>query len=291
MKCKRFFMGIVSFIIFVLYVQTQEFNFQEYKGPYLGQKTPGLAPLRFKPEGFERGKYAEPVFLFFSEGRECLFTGDGGIYYTEIKNEKWTLPVNTNTYGGYADFAPNISRDGKKIIFNSLDRSLPEGIEKPRVAVWMAERARKGWSKPEYAGFSGMYATVSDEGNVYFTLRKDGVDCLAMRRFVCGEYQDMEIIPAPVFSDEYHDQHPCVAPDGSYLIFDSENRTKKNKCGLFVTFREHGDSWSEPVNLGDFIMQDNAAMARVTPDGKYLFYNDRNGDNWWVSTSILDELR
>jgi hypothetical protein len=136
-----------------------------------------------------------------------------------------------------------------------------------------------------------MYTTVSDKGNIYFTLRKDGVDCLAMRRYVDGEYKETEIIPAPVFSDDYHDQHPCITPDGSYLIFDSENRPKKSRCGLFVSFSMPDGSWIEPVNLSDFITQDNAAMARITADGKFLFFNDRNGDNWWVSTEILDELK
>lgn len=266
-------------------------GFSVLKGPYLGQIPPGKTPLRFKPEGFKRGQYAEPVFVFFSEGKECLFTASGGLFYTELKERMWTSPKNTYTYGGYADFAPNISPDGKKIFFNSLDRPLPEGVEKPRVAIWMAERINGGWSQSKYLGFSGMYATVSHEGNIYFTLRKDGVDCLAMRRFVNGKYQETEIIPSPVYSDEYHDQHPCIAPDGSYLIFDSENRPKKNRCGLFVSFKKKDDSWTEPVNLGDFITQDNAAMARITSDGKYLFYNDRNGENWWVSTEILEELK
>jgi hypothetical protein len=189
------------------------------------------------------------------------------------------------------DFEPNISPDGKRIFFNSIDRPLPEGVEKPRVAIWITERIKEGWSKPEYSGFSGMYVTVSDEGNIYFTMRKNGVDCLAMKRFVRGEYQEPEIIPAPVYSEKYHDQHPCIAPDGSYLIFDSENRPKKNRCGLYVSFRMPDASWTEPINLGDFITQDNAAMARITSDGKYVFYNDRNGDNWWVSTEIFETLK
>jgi hypothetical protein len=290
MKLKVRF-GIFTSIICVSGIYAQQADLPVLKGPYLGQTPPGKTPVRFQPEGFKRGQHAEPVFLFFSEGKECLFTGDGGLFYTEMKNGSWTRPVNTNTYGGYMDFEPNISPDGESIFFNSIDRPLPEGTEKPRVAIWMFERKNDGWSKPEYAGFSGMYVTVSKERNIYFTLRKDGVDCLAMRRIVDGEYKETEIIPPPVYSEEYHDKHPSIAPDGSYLVFDSENRPRKNRCGLYVSFRKHDGAWTEPVSLGDFIAQDNAAIARITSDGKYLFFNDRNGDNWWVSSEIVEVLK
>lgn len=41
-------------------------DFPVLTGPYLGQKPPGKTSLRFKPEGFKRDRYAEPVFLFSS---------------------------------------------------------------------------------------------------------------------------------------------------------------------------------------------------------------------------------
>jgi len=260
-KLKVNFVGVVLLIIFVSSIFAQQTDFPVLKGPYFGQKPPGQTPQRFKPEVFKRGKYAEPVFLFSADGRECIFTASGGIYFTELKNGIWTTPSNTNTYGGFTDFEPNLSPDGKRLFFNSLNRPLPAGIEKPRVPIFVSERTINGWTKPEYLGFGGMYATLSDKGNIYFTIRKDGVDCLAMKRFVNGKNQDTEIIPAPVYSKNYHDQHPCIAPDGSFLIFDSENRPKKNQCGLFISFKQPDGSWTEPVNLGDFIKQDNAALA------------------------------
>ena len=266
-KLKSILFIFLFFGIGIFYAHDETANSPVLNGSYLGQKPPGNIPKRFKPEGFKRGKYAEPVFLFYSCGKECLFTARGGLYYTGLKNGKWTSPTNTDTYGGYADFEPNISPDGKIIFFNSIDRPLPEGVEKPRVAIWMIERNQDGWSKPVYSGFSGMYVTVSNDRNIYFTLRKNGVDCLAVRRFIHSQYQDTEIIPKPEYSEKYHDQHPCIAPHGNYLIFDADNRPKRTRCGLYISFRKAEAFWTEPVNLGDFIKQDNAAMARITSDG------------------------
>jgi len=73
--------------------------------------------------------------------------------------------------------------------------------------------------------------------------------------------------------------------------FDSENRLTINGCSLFVTFKMGNDSWTEPYNLGEYIKQENAGIVRLSSNGQYLFYNDINGDNYWVSNDIIDDLK
>ena len=75
--------------------------------------------------------------------------------------------------------------------------------------------------------------------------------------------------------------HPFIAPDESFLIFDSDTRKTTGDCRLFISFRRTDDTWTNPVGLGDYITQ-GAVIARVTPDGKYLFFSNRNGA-WWIS--------
>ena len=266
-------------------------NVNSSGSPYLNQVPPGKTPKRFFPEEYISDMQYEPIFLFTINGTKCYYTSTKGLSYTELIHGSWSEPFDLNIYGEYMDFAPNISPDGTIIFFNSIDRPIPDGYTHPRVPIFKSEGLNKSWTKPEYIGFGGMYACSSYNKSLYFTYTERGVDCIALRTYRDGEYHDIEIIPSPVYSHQYVDRHPFIAPDESYLIFDSENRPKYNGCSLFVTFKIENNSWTEPINLGKFIRQDNAALARITSDGKYLFYNDVNGYNYWVSTDIIKDLR
>jgi len=259
-------------------------------GPYLGQKPPKLVPRKFEPFD-SRDTYQ---FAFFDDGRKCIISNKFQLFYTELHESKW-LAMKELDFGDYDNaglFGANISPDGKVLYYNSLDRPLPEGAEKPGCPIWVSSiEGETLLTHTRFIGFGGMYPSAASDGTLYFTLRKDGVDCIARRPHLNNEYKETEVVPPPVFSEGFHDQHPFIAPDESYLIFDSENRDKKNDCALFVSFRNKDGSWTEPVNMGDFIKQKNAAMARVTTDGKCLFYGDADGCTWWISTEIFEKLK
>jgi len=88
----------------------------------------------------------------------------------------------------------------------------------------------------------------------------------------------------------YEDCHPFIASDESYLIFDSDDRANENNCWLFISFRSEDGTWTNPVNMGSKIPIEKAALARVTPDGKYLFFKS-NGDIYWIDAGIIDAFR
>jgi hypothetical protein len=291
-KKKNLFLVAISLLMISGYPQENknEYDFSALTGPYLGQKPPDLVPKRFDP--FDSKDLNE--FIFFDNGRKCIISKKFQLFYTEAHDKKW-LALKRLDFGNYNNaglFGANISPNGKIIYYNSLDRPLPEGVEKPRCPIWVSLiEGEKALAQTRFIGFGGMYPTATSEGTLYFTLRKDGVDCIARREYYNNEYRETEIVPPPVFSEKFHDQHPFIAPNESYLIFDSENRSKKNGCALFVSFKKPDGSWTEPTNMGVFITQKNAAMARVTTDGKYLFYGDADGYTWWISTKIFEKLK
>ncbi|MCU0455501.1 MAG: hypothetical protein MUE74_04290, partial [Bacteroidales bacterium] len=95
---------------------------------------------------------------------------------------------------------------------------------------------------------------------------------------------------------------PFISPDNTYLIFTRliEKEKAPPQMNLFVSFRNKTGNWTEAQNLTDkislsvqtpFVMM---SAARVTPDGKYLFFCYFNGSGhmvYWVSTKIIDKLR
>jgi hypothetical protein len=96
----------------------------------------------------------------------------------------------------------------------------------------------------------------------------------------------------------YDDWHPCIAPDESYILLDSNRPGSYQGEGtfdLYVCFKMRDGSWGEAINLGEQlnIKADNI-VAYISPDGKYLFYNSMNGNTWdiyWVDSRIIDDLR
>jgi hypothetical protein len=79
--------------------------------------------------------------------------------------------------------------------------------------------------------------------------------------------------------------HPCIAPDGSYLLFDVEGGTH-----LYVSFRTADGSWGDAIDLTQHGFDPMAGGAYVSPDGKYLFFALRD-DIWWVDASVIEDLR
>ncbi|WP_199912800.1 PD40 domain-containing protein [Aquimarina aquimarini] len=66
--------------------------------------------------------------------------------------------------------------------------------------------------------------------------------------------------------------HPYIAPDESYLMWGAE-KEGEHGADIYISFRQKDDSWGAAISIGDKI---NTGIyeqgARVTPDGKYLFF-------------------
>ena len=86
------------------------------------------------------------------------------------------------------------------------------------------------------------------------------------------------------FQNENRTAHPCISPDGSYIIFD------KNGTSLYVSFRNMDNEWGKPIDLTKHGFHPEAGIASISPDGKYLFFGKRD-DIYWVRTKIIEDLK
>ena len=60
--------------------------------------------------------------------------------------------------------------------------------------------------------------------------------------------------------------HPFIAPDESYLIWDSEREGGHGASDLYISFRQKDGSWGSAINMGDKVNSDKwDAYASVTP--------------------------
>jgi hypothetical protein len=257
-------------------------------GPYIGQKPPGTTPEVFAPGIVSDPSFFEYSGTFSPDGNEYYFnriTDDSqrGLLFTKVVNGQWTAPEPLALTAGYPAGEPHVTLDNERLYF-MWERPAPEG--KPGwPAYWAVERTADGWSEPHYAG-QGMFLSSSLDGQIYTTdmssSKTNRKTYLARVTVADGVFASYERLAIPNLSGSH--AHPCIAPDGSYLLFDVDG------SHLFVSFRKADGTWGEAIDLTKHGFDALAGGACVSPDGKYLFFGLKD-DIWWVHSGVIEELR
>lgn len=287
MKRRDLAIAYLIFILILLAGCSQNDNFSGLKSPYLGQKPPGTTPEVFAPRLVSTKDHKEFSCTFSPDGREFYFNRSGNIMMCRYVENEWKAPVRASFDTDFMDHEPHITADGSKLYF---------GSNRQGYGIWMAERMGNTWGEPVPVG-SGMYVTTSRNGNIYLTSFEGKDGSLVQTKLEEGKFSEFIHLKGGVNSP-YDDWHPCIAPDESYILFDSNRPGSHQGEGtfdLYVCFKMRDGSWGAAINIGEKlnIMADNI-VAYISPDGKYLFYNSMNGDTWdiyWVDARIIDELR
>ena len=259
------------------------------ENPYLGQEPPGSTPERFAP-GLVSTEHYEYGGTFSQDMKEFYLIKDGGTYeestFVVIKyeNEQWTESIVSSRVG-----QPVISPDGKIMHLGRRYKELTDN----------------GWSEIKYldAPFNElliMRLSSSANGTYYFDTYDNNDPSFPIRysRLVDGKREDPKELGASINTGK-NVNHPFIAPDESYLIWDAEREGGYGDSDIYISFRKQDGSWGEAINLGDKINTSAwEASASVTPDGKYLFFNRNVGsddyedvDIMWVDAQFIEELR
>jgi hypothetical protein len=322
MKYRAIYIGILLSIIFSCHARQDEFPV--LKGPYLGQKPPGMIPEIFAPGIISTG-YDERIAAFTPDGKEFYYVLYGAphmiILFTKEENGRWTKPRVTpfsDKYG--SEF--NISPDGNKIVFASFQPLDNQGAESEIGHTWIVERKGAGWSEPKplRPALFG-YPSLSLAGNLYFNPRREdgmGGEDVYVSKLIDGEYTEPENLGEQVNS-EMDEVDPFIAPDESYLIFLRRDREGFGGFDLFISFRKDDGSWTRAKNMGEPINSSASELCpSVSPDGKYFFFTSYRsihkpysekpltyeekirilnspgnglGDIYWVDAKIIKKLK
>ncbi len=253
-------------------------------GPYLGQELPGEVPVVFAPGIVSLPAYTEFSGTFASNDSEYYFyrfseVTTATIYQCVVVDSGWTAPEPVDFSAGYPAFEPCITYDNASLYFNwQRGSTLPE--------VWVTTRESAGWTEPQRAG-QGMFVSSDSMGNIYVTdmssLYIDGKTYLAKVTLNNGLFESYQRIN---ISAHYGAQaHPCIARDGSYIIFDVQGGSY-----MYVSFRKPDGTWDVAIDLTAHGFDPSAGGATLSPDGKYLFFF-LNGDIWWVDAQVIEKLR
>ena len=113
--------------------------------------------------------------------------------------------------------------------------------------------------------------------------------------FVFGSSSDINAEQKAVNSKQ-NDWDAFIAPDESYIIFSSQNRSDTlGDQDLYISYRNKNDEWIQSINMGERVNSKSSEICPVvTLDGKYLFFTSRrrgNADIYWADAKIIEELK
>lgn len=276
--------------------KTDKSDFPVLTGPYLGQTPPGMTPEIFAPGIISTSDHVEFSCTFNPEMTELYFTRVGGsfaynyiIMVSQLSDGKWSNPLPTQFDTEFLENEPHITPDGSVMYFNSL-RPL-RGITSHYYNIWIVKRIKNRWSEPKFFR-SGMFLTSASNGNIYYTDISDTTDhgIIIYSIFNNNQYTQPYKVGGGV-NTRYSEAHPYIAPDESYIIFDSDRPGGYTKTDLYICYRLSKNLWSDAKNLGEKINAiGDTGFACISPDQKYLFFS-LNNDIYWVSAEIIEELK
>jgi len=266
-------------------------NLQVLEGPYLGQKSPGLTPEPFAPgivttKGWEVGaRFSLDMDEFYFIRKRLDNKEVESVIYKQ-KNNQW---FETVTQG--RNRLPYFSPDGKTM----------------HLGKQYKERTKSGWSDVKELGspyneIHIMSLTASSKGTYVFDeATRDGNGVLRYSRLINGKRETPKPLDKAINTGKWN-AHPLIAPDESYILWDSEREGGYGDNDLYISFKQQDGSWGEAINLGDKInteAQEGGPM--ITPDGKYLFFGrnmgtkdsvgNANVDTFWVDAQFIKDLR
>ena len=262
-------------------------EFPVLKGPYMGQKTPGLVAEPFAPGIISKDGW-ELDGVFSPSMKEFYFALDRATDAKGFKPRVIGFRQQNNVWKKYIEFP----RTGE-IVFS------PDG-KRMHMAKKYKDRIGDNWSESKSLGpmfdrkdFGIMRLSSSTSDSYVF----DDYISSKMRIsiFKNGKRQAPEFLNKDINTGKWT-AHPFIAPDESYLIWDSEREGGYGGTDLYISYRQKDYSWGPAINMGDKINSDKEDFyASVTPDGKYILFNRTmekgNIDIYWVDAQIIETLR
>jgi len=282
---------------------SQQKNFQLSKDSYLDQKPPGNTPELFAPEIISTKDNAEYGGHFSPDFKEFYFTRyssgrRANLWVTTYEHDKWTPPQIVPFMETHPGAESCISPDGNRFYFLWMD-TLSESFAHD---IYMSKRSNNKWGTPypltqTDLGSRRICPSVASNGNLYFSGDYDspGQKDIYCSTLVNGEYTTPENL-GPSVNSEYNENHVFVAPDESYVLFDSHQPNELGHSDIYISYHLKNGTWSEAQNLGATINSEHYDWyPQVTPDGKFIMFArtiaNSGIDIYWVDAKVIQQLK
>lgn len=256
--------------------------------PYQGLQLPGLVAEPFDIEVFSQKNY-ELTGAFHPEMEEFTFTSTRNAPFLP---KVIVFRKKDNNWKQYDFFSTDSAVDS--LLFSRFH---------------YIEKTDSGWSKMKTLSslfgredWGIMRLSASAKGTYVFDDYKSN-DVIRISKLKDGKREEPKLLGEEINTGKWT-AHPFIAPDESYLIWDSEREGGFGETDLYISFRQADGAWGSAINLGKDI---NTAIdentARLTADGKYLYFwraeqkTKEDGSTYWessrhwVDAQVIENLR
>jgi Tol biopolymer transport system component len=251
---------------------------------------PGNEPIVFAKGTVSVDGKNTHACTFSPDGKMLIFSRypDRKSYIMTLENGQWTEPKEAFFTGKETSF----TADGNKVFYYSNGGD-----------IFFNEKENGKWGPSINIGDvintpeTEYYPSVTYDGTLFFSRNgKWNEGRIMYAACINGKYTTPVDIGLPV--NQGGALHAFVAPDKSYMLFNSPREGSFTQLDIWISFRKPDGSWSDPKNLGETINSgaDAILCPTVSPDGKYMFFTKLNfsantGYVYWVSTGFIDNLR
>ena len=274
---------------------------------YLNEVTPTDESKLFGPSGYlsnsEWHWHGTPVFS--PDGKEMYWSkyikasNEIETWFTKESNGTWSEPEKFTIDGIHGAYnCPVFADKGNELYFLNFD-----GMT---FTIYKVTRDGDTWINPEAINIIipegkvlGWSFSVADNKNIYILLWDlNGLEHQKIYRAIYnnGEYSNPEPVDIlDIGSDGVGG--PSIAPDESYIIFDSVRSDGLGLHDIYVSFKNSMGQFTSPINLGDQVNTSvEDAGATISPDGLYMFYttqktNDLGYNPYWIKIDELEAFK
>ena len=231
-------------------------------------------------------------FCISEKGNEAFFTiqsFDGKIsqiaFITKEKQE-WSEPVLMPFCDENMYLEPFLTYDGKQLFFVSDRPNNNSKDGKKNFDIWYVERKnpKEKWSEPINLGspvnseLDEFYPTLSENGNLYFTLDSPngmGKDDIYFSQWNGKNYTNPVLLNDKINSDGY-EFNAFISKDENFLLYTKYNAEGGLGSGdLYISKKDSEGNWQQAENLGNTI---NTVSMEYCP-----FYDEKTNTLYFTS--------
>jgi outer membrane protein OmpA-like peptidoglycan-associated protein/Tol biopolymer transport system component len=187
--------------------------------------------------------------------------------------------INTDSH----EYHPCLTADGRTIIFTRIVPSKSKGIQED---FYYALKPEKDWLTAQNMGaplnteYNEGTPNLSADGRTLVFTICNSTDGFGSCDLYISVIKDGKWIKPVNFGETVNskdwDSQPSLSADGKSLFFVSKRGGGKGGVDIWLSTREIGGYWKEPINLGDSIntpFDDEAPF--IHPDGKTLYFTSK----------------